>query len=137
MMCKAITICQPYADLIMRGEKRVENRTWFTRYRGTLYIHAGKSRAWLTEPATPEMRFGAIVAMATLVDCVSIEKIGSGELDLAYPWIRTHAHTNGPWCWILEHVSAVGPWPWIGSQGLWNIQDVEVERARAFGGAHA
>ncbi len=43
---KALTICQPYAELIMRGVKRVENRTWATRYKGALLIHAGKSREW-------------------------------------------------------------------------------------------
>ena len=43
---KVITICQPYAELILLGEKRVENRTWPTNYRGTIGIHAGKSKAW-------------------------------------------------------------------------------------------
>lgn len=45
---KALTVCQPYASLIARGKKRVENRTWSTSYRGHLYIHAGKSRKWLS-----------------------------------------------------------------------------------------
>jgi hypothetical protein len=44
---KALTICQPYAELIARGEKVIENRTWPTSYRGPLLIHAGKSREWL------------------------------------------------------------------------------------------
>lgn len=44
---KALTICQPYAELIARGDKPIENRTWPTHYRGPLLIHAGKSRAWL------------------------------------------------------------------------------------------
>jgi len=44
---KAVTIYQPYAELIARGEKRVENRSWRTDYRGPLAIHAGCSRAWL------------------------------------------------------------------------------------------
>lgn len=49
---KALTICQPYAALICLPStdwrhKRVENRKWFTSYRGPLLIHAGKSRDWL------------------------------------------------------------------------------------------
>ena len=44
---KAITISQPWAHLIVRGEKRVENRTWPTEHRGPLAIHAGKSLAEL------------------------------------------------------------------------------------------
>src|SRR3546814_4442712 len=44
---KALTICQPYAELILLGLKRVENRSKPTRHRGPLLIHAGKSRDWL------------------------------------------------------------------------------------------
>lgn len=33
---KALTIHQPYAELIRRGEKVIENRTWPTSYRGPL-----------------------------------------------------------------------------------------------------
>ncbi|MFA7254088.1 MAG: hypothetical protein WC107_06075, partial [Patescibacteria group bacterium] len=52
---KALTVCQPYASLIVGWPgidpddvKRVENRTWPTSYHGPLLIHAGKSRLWLS-----------------------------------------------------------------------------------------
>ena len=38
---RAITIRQPWAELIVRGDKDVENRSWRTRHRGPLLIHAG------------------------------------------------------------------------------------------------
>ena len=38
---RKLTIRQPWASLIICGEKDVENRTWTTRYRGELAIHAG------------------------------------------------------------------------------------------------
>lgn len=37
---KALSIRQPWASLICRGTKDVENRTWKTKYRGKLLIHA-------------------------------------------------------------------------------------------------
>ena len=37
---KAISIKQPWAYLICAGIKDVENRTWATKYRGPVYIHA-------------------------------------------------------------------------------------------------
>lgn len=37
---KAISIKQPWAYLICAGIKDVENRTWATKYRGRVYIHA-------------------------------------------------------------------------------------------------
>jgi len=40
---KALSIRQPYAGLIMAGIKNVENRSWFTSYRGPLAIVSTKS----------------------------------------------------------------------------------------------
>lgn len=39
---KAITIKQPWATLIALGEKKLETRSWQTKHRGPLAIHAGK-----------------------------------------------------------------------------------------------
>ncbi len=39
---KVLTIKQPWATLIMQGDKRFEFRSWQTKYRGELLIHAGK-----------------------------------------------------------------------------------------------
>ena len=41
---KAITIKQPFASLIAAGLKEYEFRTWKTKYRGEILIHAGKGR---------------------------------------------------------------------------------------------
>ena len=38
---KILTIRQPWATAIMQLGKDVENRTWTTKYRGKLFIHAG------------------------------------------------------------------------------------------------
>jgi len=44
---KTLSIRQPYASLICRGIKTIENRSWDTAYRGKLLIHAsGKPLAW-------------------------------------------------------------------------------------------
>ena len=44
---KTLSICQPYASLICRGIKTIENRSWDSSYRGKLLIHAsGKPLAW-------------------------------------------------------------------------------------------
>lgn len=45
---KALTIRQPWASLIAAGVKTIETRSWSTKYRGPLAIHAGKSpRSWI------------------------------------------------------------------------------------------
>lgn len=39
---KALTLHQPWASLIALGVKTIETRSWSTKYRGPLAIHAGK-----------------------------------------------------------------------------------------------
>lgn len=39
---KAITLTQPWATLVAIGAKKIETRSWGTRYRGPLAIHAAK-----------------------------------------------------------------------------------------------
>jgi hypothetical protein len=130
---KAITICQPYAEMIANGEKRVENRVWFTNYRGPILIHAGKSRTWLDGETDAELEeefgrkieFGAVVAKAVLVDCVRIDRIESGEMDERYPFLKSRAHCGGPYCWVLTDVERLPEAiPWKGEQGLWECSGV-------------
>ena len=128
---KALTICQPYAALIVRGEKLVENREWQTNYRGRLLIHAGKSRDWLDDEDVQEFAergdplvFGAAVGDARLADVLHIGGIERGEHDAKYPWLREHTHTHGTWCWVLQDVMRYQqPLPWKGAQGLWDFPD--------------
>lgn len=145
---KAITICQPYAHLIMLPEtdprhKRVENRTWPTNYRGPLAIHAGKSRAWLDpgESETGEGRhnnygilvsrmvFGCILGTCELLDCIRYDDLGLGnrtsaQLHAKYPWLADHQHASGPWCFVLGRVKRLEkPVPFRGAQGFYEIPD--------------
>jgi hypothetical protein len=131
---KALTICQPYAALIVRGDKLVENREWPTNYRGRLLIHAGKSRQWLDDEDEQEFAdrgdplvFGAVVGEARLADVLHIDRIRRGEYDAKYPWLKDHAHTNGTWCWVLADVQRyAAPLTWKGAQGLWEFPDADL-----------
>ena len=116
---KAITICQPWAYAICYRGKDVENRTWYTSYRGSLAIHAGKSRVWFTgealndgspEPGQSSCVFGAIVAHCELVDCIRPKALPGNV------W------AEGPWCFVLEDVRVLDvPVPYKGAQGLWDV----------------
>jgi len=129
---KALTISQPYASLIASGEKWIENRTWPTNYRGPLLIHAGKGSQYLSRSELQQYPTGAIVAVAYLVVCVSMEDAGDacddGEsklrpVDGAPTWeeILFHSHAEGPWLWVLRDVVKLDvPIPYRGAQGLWD-----------------
>jgi hypothetical protein len=142
---KALTVCQPYADLICLPDdhpraKRVENRTWPTSYRGPLLIHAGKSRQWLTDHnygmPTSGMVFGAIVGVANLAGCFEykphmsrMDQIYGGHYE-SFPWLREHKHVEGPWCWVLTECRRFEePIEYRGAQGLFNVPREVVESA--------
>lgn len=126
---KALTVCQPYASRIVRGQKRVENRVWYTGYRGLLAIHAGQSREWFGREAVGAgMPFGAVLGVCALVDCLHIEDIEDGEHDAAFPWLRRSLDVSGPWCWVFESVLAFpSAIPCRGAHRLW---EWEAEPAR-------
>lgn len=59
----------------MQGDKRFEFRSWQTKYRGDLLIHAGKgidkvAMKRLERYLPNELPFGKILGKVTLVDCV-------------------------------------------------------------------
>jgi ASCH domain-containing protein len=69
---KALTIRQPFPELILRGRKPFEIRSWRTHYRGPLLIHAGmkidSERARESGLNPEELTTSAFVGVAVLSD---------------------------------------------------------------------
>jgi len=40
---KCLSICQPFAELIVQGKKTIELRRWNTKFRGEFLVHAAKN----------------------------------------------------------------------------------------------
>jgi len=84
-----LSIRQPWAWLIVKGFKNIENRDWPTNVRGPIYIHASQgctrdeweSCYWtvaeisqplaLVLPKLVDLPRGGIVGQANLLDCVT------------------------------------------------------------------
>jgi hypothetical protein len=134
---KALTISQPFASLIADGEKWIENRSWFTKYRGQLAIHAGVGTQYLTKSELADYPTSCIVAVCYLVSCVTLEhmqKLESRYLRSAVfqktgrtvEEILGHKHTEGPVLWILKDVRKLEhPIPCKGRQGLWVSEELK------------
>lgn len=137
---KALTIRQPWASLIALGVKTIETRSWSTRYRGPIAIHAGKAdtdrwmldhrEAWgalgrVIGGAAPPR--GAVVATATLADCVPMidgtgpipdgpfvyvdpdfVQVHNGPDDSAPRYLEDERHLGdfapGRWAWLLTDI---------------------------------
>lgn len=76
---KILSVRQPWASLIVTGLKDVENRTWPTKYRGPILVHASlradefssediARRFGVSMPA--ELPLGGIVGMTEIIHCV-------------------------------------------------------------------
>lgn len=74
---KVLTIKQPFASLIAEGYKEYEFRTWKTKYRGPLLIHAGlgvdKEAMKRYEKLNLNYPEGKIIAKVNLTDCIEVD----------------------------------------------------------------
>lgn len=74
---KVLTIKQPFASLIAEGYKEYEFRTWKTKYRGPLLIHAGlgvdKEAIKRYEKLNLNYPKGKIIAKVNLTDCIEVD----------------------------------------------------------------
>jgi len=77
---KALSIKEPYASLIAEGIKKVEIRTWKTKYRGKFLVHASKAmdKSNLEEYSDVidlnNLSNGKIIAECYLSDCILLTK---------------------------------------------------------------
>jgi ASCH domain len=121
---RCLTIRQPWAALILLGIKPVENRRWFTKYRGRLWIHTAKklgvrdwsevfdlSMAGASLPALSSLPLGAIIGAADLYDCRDVDDLSEG-CDAGF--------ASGPVCWLLRDPRPLAtPFPCPGALSLW------------------
>jgi hypothetical protein len=85
----ALSIKQPWASLLVAGLKTIEVRSWPTRIRGRVLIHAariadGRADAWQWVPdgLRPLTELGGgIIGEAELIDCVRYATAGAFAAD--------------------------------------------------------
>ena len=130
---KVLTIKQPWATLIMQENKRFEFRSWQTKYRGELLIHAGKgidkeAVKRLANYLPQELPQGKILGKATLVDCIKITPEFKEELLKENSDIYTKSSFQENYGWQLEDVHVFNkPIDEKGHLSLWEY-DLENEK---------
>ncbi len=134
---KAITIKQPWATLIAEGYKEYEFRTWKTKYRGELFIHAGKG---IDKKAMERFKHlgleypvGQIIAKATITDCVKVDESLRTLLEKKDPLVYKGviSKTSNNWDgygFKLENVEKIIPIPINGKLSLWDFEgEIKIE----------
>lgn len=86
----ALGIRQPWAELILRGEKTIEIRSSQTQIRGTIYVYA--SRKLATTPHAVKAALKAGIDVTTLPTGVLV---GTVEIVDSFPAAEEHASAAG------------------------------------------
>lgn len=138
----ALSIRQPWASLILKAGKDVENRCWPTKFRGRILIHAAKGMtraehedaivfaadAICASPATMakgttlrnlgfahgDLQRGGIIGSVEIVDCVTV---------CASPWFV------GEYGFLLRDPQPLPFRPWKGQLGFFNVPDEQEQLA--------
>lgn len=136
---KALSVRQPWAWCIFNLGKDIENRSWRTRFRGRLLIHASKGMtrdeyegclatvhgvgetvtfpADLAMPAPDDLDRGALLGTIEVVDCVARSES---------PWFF------GPYGFVLREPRLFNrPIIFTGARGLFDVPDALVREALA------
>ena len=125
---KVLTIKQPWATLIAEGIKEYEFRTWNTKYRGYILIHAGKSIDQEAMRRFKDYNFeyptGCIIAKAKLTDSVYVDDDFVNKVAYSNPLVYRGIINKADWCGFgfkLENVKKVNPIYINGKLGLWDF----------------
>lgn len=126
---KVISIKEPFATLIMNGDKIIETMSWKTNYRGELFIHAsGKNLAkeYLNNPIVLqlikdlEMNYGSIICKCELVDCIYMDEKFINEIKANLKEYNCGLYEIGRYAWILDNIIPIQPIAIKGHLNIWN-----------------
>lgn len=128
-----ISLWQPWASLVVGGAKKWETRSWSTRKRGRIAIHAAKK--WNDDLRTiagtcpfstalhalglnaNSLLFGYVLGEVTLIDCVPVESVTPSPDERAFG-----DYSPGRFAWILaDPIIYKEPMQQRGAQGIFGI----------------
>lgn len=134
-----ISLHEPWATALVYGIKKNETRSWRTKVRGIIAIHAAKTKLTPSTTFTEDISYlsiegseinnllyfkkmrisctyGAIVGFVKIVDCVPAESIRD---QMSTRELALGDYSNGRWVWICEdHIFLETPIPAKGKQGF-------------------
>ena len=138
---KIISLMQPWATLVAIGAKEIETRSWATKYRGKLGIHASakfdpsicykepfKTIFEMRNIKVSDLPTGAIIAVTEIKDCLPI--LAKDEFS-GFAMVKGHGvvtgneycfgdYTPGRYAWILSRIpKRIEPIKVKGQLNLW------------------
>jgi hypothetical protein len=117
---KALSIQQPWAGLVAAGLKDIENRTWSTRYRGPVLVHAGKK---VDDIAMLDIKVGLHPAKGVRADLAISDSFPTGGIigicDIVDCVVRHDSDWfQGPYGFVIANARAIPFQPCKGMLGF-------------------
>ena len=117
---KALSLKQPFAELILQGRKTIELRKWNTKFRGKFLIHSSKKsdEKSMEKFGVEELPLGFILGEAELVD---VKKYNNKE-DFENDKDKHLASEDwGCYGFILKNVKRISPLSANGKLRFWDF----------------
>ena len=118
---KALSLKQPFAELILQGRKKIELRKWNTNFRGEFLIHSSKNldKDAMKKFGFSELPLGFIVGKAELIDVKKYKTKSEHDKDK-----KLHLANSswGNYGFILKNPKRIKPIPAKGKLGFWNLK---------------
>lgn len=130
---KALSLTQPYAELIKNGTKTIETRSWETDYRGIIYIHASSTKIpkeiknnteLMSLTMNKTLDYGMIICSCNLVDCIKMTADYIQDIKLNhYKEYVSGVYSPGRYAWVFNNIKVLdNPFKIKGHLGLWNFE---------------
>ncbi len=118
---KALSLKQPWAELILQGKKKIELRKWNTNFRGKFLIHASKipDKKNMKKFGFKELLCGFIVGKATLVE---VKKYKNNKDMMKDKKFHLATSDFGRYGFILRDIKRIKPIPAKGQLNFWQFK---------------
>ena len=121
---KCLSICHPFAELIIQNKKTIELRTWNTKIRGEFLVHAPikiRKEAYEKLKIKEKLTTGAIIGKVELYDVKKYESLKEIQVDKKKHCSSTISYKK-KFGFILKNAKPFRiPIPWKGQLGFFDV----------------
>ncbi len=128
ILMKVLSIKEPFATLIKDGTKIYETRSWKTKYRGEIYIHASISLSKsenvhnAIKYLKSEINPGYILCKCELIDCIPMTEEFINYINSETNEANYGRYSIGRYAWKLKVLEILpNPIKAKGKLGIWNL----------------
>lgn len=123
---KCLSVSQPFADLIVRGKKTIELRTWNTKFRGEFLVHAPlkikKDTCKKFGIDETKLRTGVIIGKAEIYDVKTYGSIAELKMDYQKHF-ASEEFLHHKYGFLLKNPKELRiPIPYKGNLGFFNVK---------------